>query len=110
MSAREELFESLTGGGWSLAPGEADSVNSLLDAYRSEVLHEAAALSGRSVGLFEDSEECAAAAGALEGLAIRLRRMADETAGGKDTREGESTSPADFFEPGRAYVDREDTP
>lgn len=43
MSAREELFESLTPMyGTQFAPGEEDSVNALLDAYRDEVLYEAA--------------------------------------------------------------------
>lgn len=40
MSARGELFEKLTDGGWRLAPGEAESINGLLDAYRAEVLQE----------------------------------------------------------------------
>ncbi|MFJ3588600.1 hypothetical protein ACIQUY_04830 [Streptomyces sp. NPDC090231] len=44
MSAREELFESLTPTYRAqYAPGEEDSVNALLDAYRDEVLHEAGA-------------------------------------------------------------------
>lgn len=43
MSAREELFESLTPQYRAqLAPGEEDSANALLDAYRDEVLREAA--------------------------------------------------------------------
>jgi hypothetical protein len=43
MSAREELFESLTPTYRAqFAPGEEDSVNALLDAYRDEVLREAA--------------------------------------------------------------------
>lgn len=37
MSVREELFEALTDGGWRLAPGEADAVNGLLDAYAHEL-------------------------------------------------------------------------
>ncbi|MFH8405539.1 hypothetical protein ACH4FX_12300 [Streptomyces sp. NPDC018019] len=43
MSAREELFEAMTGG-WPLAPGEAESVNRMIDAFRAEVLGEAAPL------------------------------------------------------------------
>jgi hypothetical protein len=43
MSAREELFESLTPAYRAqYAPGEEESVNALLDAYRDEVLREAA--------------------------------------------------------------------
>jgi hypothetical protein len=41
--ARTELFEVLTDGGWSLAPGEAESARQLLDNYRTEVLHQGAA-------------------------------------------------------------------
>ncbi|MEV4971981.1 hypothetical protein [Streptomyces scopuliridis] len=37
MSAREELFEVLTGGPGSLAPGEADDMNRLIDAYAHEL-------------------------------------------------------------------------
>lgn len=35
--ARDELFESLTGGGWSLEPGEADDVNRLIDNFAHEL-------------------------------------------------------------------------
>lgn len=43
MSAREELFESLTPAYRAqYAPGEEESVNALLDAYRDDVLREAA--------------------------------------------------------------------
>jgi hypothetical protein len=37
MTARDELFEGLTDGGWRLAPGEAESANALLDAFRDDV-------------------------------------------------------------------------
>ncbi|WP_328742928.1 hypothetical protein OG436_29495 [Streptomyces caniferus] len=37
MSARDELFESLTPSHCRPAPGEAESVNALIDAYRDEV-------------------------------------------------------------------------
>jgi hypothetical protein len=37
MSARDELFEAMTDGGWRLAPGEAESVNRLHDAYAHEL-------------------------------------------------------------------------
>jgi hypothetical protein len=37
MSARDELFEGLTDGGWNPAPGEAESANALLDTYRDDV-------------------------------------------------------------------------
>ena len=37
MSAREELFEALTDGGWSLAPGEAESVNRLINSFAHEL-------------------------------------------------------------------------
>jgi hypothetical protein len=40
MNARVELFESMTDGGWRLAPGEAESVNQIIDAFRDEVLAE----------------------------------------------------------------------
>lgn len=43
MNARDELFESMTPTDRYPAPGEAESVNALLDAYRAEVLAEAAA-------------------------------------------------------------------
>lgn len=42
MSAREELFESMTPSHCRPAPGEAEDVNAKLDAYRSEVLREVA--------------------------------------------------------------------
>ena len=41
MSARDELFEILTPGHIRPAPGEVESVNALLDAYRAEILREA---------------------------------------------------------------------
>jgi hypothetical protein len=47
--------------------------------HRAEVLREAATEAESTVALFEDSDEGAAAAGAMEGLAIRFRRMARET-------------------------------
>jgi len=63
VTAREELFESLTDGGWHLAPGEAESVNAQLDAFAAEVLAgrdaEAAQgeyLRGRVTGLLEAAE------------------------------------------------------
>ncbi|MFB7479549.1 hypothetical protein ACFUEM_08635 [Streptomyces anulatus] len=34
---RDELFEVLTGGGWSLAPGEADDMNRLIDNFAHEL-------------------------------------------------------------------------
>ena len=62
---------------------------------RAQVLREAAEVADSCVPLMEgDSGEFAVAAGALEGLAIRFRRMADEA--GKDSREGESTQPAGY--------------
>lgn len=42
MSARNELFESLTPHDRHPAPGETESVNALLDAYRDEILRSAA--------------------------------------------------------------------
>ncbi|WP_405560633.1 hypothetical protein [Streptomyces sp. NBC_01180] len=43
MSAREELFESLMPAYQSqYAPGEEESMNAMLDAYRAEVRREAA--------------------------------------------------------------------
>ncbi|WP_329168328.1 hypothetical protein OG709_29975 [Streptomyces sp. NBC_01267] len=43
MSAREELFESLMPAYRSqYAPGEEESRNAMLDAYRAEIRHEAA--------------------------------------------------------------------
>lgn len=44
MSAREELFEAMTGGGWSLAPGEAESANRLIDAFAHELAEQVLAL------------------------------------------------------------------
>lgn len=35
--ARDELFEALTGGGWHLAPGEADAANTLIDNFAEEL-------------------------------------------------------------------------
>ncbi|WP_069752941.1 hypothetical protein [Streptomyces sp. EN16] len=46
MSARDELFESLTGGGWNLAPGEADDVNRLIDNFAHELAEEARKIMG----------------------------------------------------------------
>lgn len=38
MSAREELFESLTGGGWNVSSDEEDAMNRLIDDFAQEVL------------------------------------------------------------------------
>ncbi|MCT2594249.1 hypothetical protein LHJ74_30815 [Streptomyces sp. N2-109] len=43
MSARDELFEAMTPTyATQYAPGEAESANAMLDAYRDEILREAA--------------------------------------------------------------------
>lgn len=47
---------------------------------RAAALREAADEAASAARLFPDTEECATAIGALEGLAERLRRVADETA------------------------------
>lgn len=44
--ARDELFESLTGGGWNLAPGEADDVNRLIDNFAHELAEKARKIMG----------------------------------------------------------------
>lgn len=54
---------------------------------RADALTEAAVVAEGAVSLFEDSDECAAAAGAMEGLAVRFRRMAGE----KDSRTADAT-------------------
>lgn len=38
MSARDELFESLTGGGWNVSSDEEDAMNRLIDDFAQEVL------------------------------------------------------------------------
>ncbi|MGW0495085.1 hypothetical protein ACWD0Z_06480 [Streptomyces sp. NPDC003007] len=59
---------------------------------RARVLREAADEAESAVALFEDSDEGAAAAGAMEGLAIRFRRMARE-AEGKSSPAGADATP-----------------
>jgi hypothetical protein len=60
---------------------------------RSAALKEAASEAEGAVALFEDSDEGAAAAGAMEGIAIRYRRMAGEksTPGGSQPYEDDAT-------------------
>lgn len=63
-------------------PGEiADAVLAVLPvpADRGAVLREAADEAASAMRLFPDTEECAVALGALEGLADRLRRMAAQS-------------------------------
>lgn len=69
-----------------------EEMNRRLDDHRAEVLGEAAAAAEDTIRLFpEDTDWGSAIAGAMEGLAIRLRRMA-----------GATDAPA-FFQVGRAY-------
>ncbi|MFF7130353.1 hypothetical protein [Streptomyces sp. NPDC008240] len=56
---------------------EVRRLHAELAAARATTLREAAGVADGATNLFTDSDEGAAAAGALEGLAIRFRRMAD---------------------------------
>lgn len=91
-----------------LARGAVRANNLLGAVTRPDVLREAAAVAESIVGLFEDSDEGAAAAGAMEGLAIRLRRMADAGQAASDSQPDtdNTTPPADFFQPGHGYTHR----
>jgi hypothetical protein len=70
------------------SPAEADTreqemnrrLNAVAAEARAAALTEAAGVADKAVALFEGSMEEALAAGALEGLAIRYRRMATSTA------------------------------
>ncbi|WP_327379425.1 hypothetical protein [Streptomyces sp. NBC_01212] len=44
--ARGELFEALTSGGWNLAPGEADDMNRLIDAFAHKLAEKARKIMG----------------------------------------------------------------
>lgn len=67
MSARAELFESMTPvHRTQFAPGEAESVNALIDAYRAEVLREAATTAEWGG---EDGLDAFEAAAVLRGMA-----------------------------------------
>ncbi|SEO82871.1 hypothetical protein [Actinacidiphila rubida] len=68
---------------------------------RAEVLTEAAEVAVRAARGCGDDERGQYAASVAAGVGAELRRMAEA---GKDTREGESTQPADFFQPGHAYT------
>jgi hypothetical protein len=83
---RDRIAEALadaTGAEWPAQAflTEADAVLAVLPASvsRAAVLREAADEAASAARLFPDDDECATAIGALEGLADRLRRMADET-------------------------------
>lgn len=101
MKARRHLIAALSedsmGGIATLA--DVDRAEQLVDAHRAEVLDEVAEIIGETVRLFEESEEAAVAAGALEGLADRFRRMAQ----GKRPPALAVSAP-DFFRPGRTYA------
>lgn len=113
MSAREVIDEHL----WT-ATADPELARSLLDSYRSEIRAEVLAEAADAVECFDyPSAGALDEPGVLEqvelaervqrALAAELRAMADGA--GKDTPAGgESTQPADFFQPGRAYT--EDAP
>ncbi|MFH9248185.1 hypothetical protein ACH4LK_22485 [Streptomyces lydicus] len=84
---------------WS--PGE---VRDAIDAFRAEVLREAAEVAVRAARACGDTEAGQYAASVAASIGNELRRMAD--AAGKDTPAGgESTRDAgDFFQPGRTYT------
>jgi hypothetical protein len=65
-------------------------------ACRTEFLTEAADVAASCVALYEGSDEAAAAAGAMEGLADRFRRMAGEAA--------PAAGEPEFFQPGHVYA------
>lgn len=88
MNAREVLEVMVRTDRGSMTVWSPDEVRNALGAYRAEVLREAAAEAEWAAGLFSG-----AIRGAMEGLANRFRRRADEA--GKDTRSGESTRPAE---------------
>jgi hypothetical protein len=98
MSARDELEFALGEGLHEMSSGWA-RINAQLDAFRAEVLHEAAEL------LRAERQRYAPRAMYSNGIehgARFLDRMADEAGQEKDTREGESTP--DFFQPGHTYA------
>lgn len=99
MNARRQIIAALSedslGGIATLQ--DVDHATQLVDAVVAEAFLEAAAEAESTVALFEDSEEGAAAAGAMEGLAIRFRRMAREKTTAK------ATAPS-FFQPGHVYA------
>ncbi|TBO60051.1 hypothetical protein EYS09_08665 [Streptomyces kasugaensis] len=94
MSARDWLYRNLTG-----AVVDSELTSAHLDAYRAEVLREAADAIDFGKRRFPDEVR-----GGASWAARMLRRMAAEP--GKDTRKGESTcaSAPDFFQPDRTYI------
>lgn len=101
MSARDEAVEMIR----RICPPHlsADAYGRNLaakfDAHRAEVLVEAAEIAESTAALFEDSDEAAAAAGAMEGLGDRFRRMA----AGKHVPAVTAGAP-DFFQRGHTYT------
>ncbi|WP_330349236.1 hypothetical protein [Streptomyces sp. NBC_00582] len=98
MSARDDLYLFAMIGKVQ-EDGNRAMAQRKLDAHHAEVLNEAAAEADKTVALFEDSDEGAAAAGAMEGIALRFRRMARE----KSSPTGADATP-DFFQPGHLYA------
>lgn len=102
MSVRRQIIAALSAGSVSglVTLYDVDHATRLVDAHaaevlgetRSEALHEAAAEAESLIRLFpQDTDWGAAIAGALEGLAFRLRRKAGE----KATPAGATATPTD---------------